>query len=220
MSVDTIRATPRRNQSPKSSIRRTKIFTTRRRVFGVPARGRMMRAAQALRASGRLTLAQCAVLEALLYRILGNDGACFPSYAYIAARAAVARSSAQLAVIALERVGLLEVCNRLRWERVHVEGVGWSRRPRQTSNCYVFVLPDVASSEAKASARPAPAAAAALDASSVVADAVSAATATPVAGASSSSTGGPSARRSEPIGASALDLALARFAAARSSRGA
>jgi helix-turn-helix protein len=97
------------------------------------ARGFMRRTAPG-RAYGELTAKHVQVLEALVYGFLNSrDGRCFPSLAKIAERAGCAVSTVQLAIAALERVGLLGWVNRLK--RLWING-RW--RVHRTSNGYVM----------------------------------------------------------------------------------
>jgi Helix-turn-helix domain len=93
-----------------------------------------MRRTQAGRAYGQLTAKHVQVLEALVYGFLNSrDGRCFPSLAKLAERAGCAISTAQLAIAALERVGLLAWVHRLK--RVWIDG-RW--RVHRTSNGYTI----------------------------------------------------------------------------------
>ena len=86
------------------------------------------------RAYGELTAKHLQVLEALVYGFLNSrDGRCFPSLAKIAERAGCAVSTVQLAIAALERVGLLGWVHRLK--RVWIDG-RW--RVHRTSNGYAI----------------------------------------------------------------------------------
>jgi hypothetical protein len=97
------------------------------------ARGFMRRTAPG-RAYGELTAKHVQVFETLVYGFLNSrDGRCFPSLAKLAERAGCAISTAQLAIAALERVGLLGWVHRLK--RVWVDG-RW--RVHRTSNGYAF----------------------------------------------------------------------------------
>jgi DNA-binding transcriptional MocR family regulator len=93
-----------------------------------------MRRAQPGRAYGELTAKHVQVLETLVYGFLNSrDGRCFPSLAKLAERAGCAVSTVQLAIAALERVGLLSWVHRLK--RLWVDG-RW--RVHRTSNGYVI----------------------------------------------------------------------------------
>lgn len=153
---DTIGATPRRFQSPSRFHPRAKVFGAgRSRPLNAGAKSRLIRYGRAQCAAGRVSRAHFAVLYSLLFSFHNAaSGRCFPSYARLAVEAGVSRSTAQLAVDALELLGLLVVCNRLQWQLVDVPGLGRQRRPRRTSNCYVFALPDVEAAAAIAASRP------------------------------------------------------------------
>jgi hypothetical protein len=87
-----------------------------------------------------------AVLNALLWGFHNaQSGRCFPSYETIAEKADCARSTVYEAIHALERVGVLTWCNRIK--RVLEEGPDLFGRARnrwrviRTSNAYTFVDP-------------------------------------------------------------------------------
>jgi hypothetical protein len=100
------------------------------------------------RAYGELTAKHVQVLEALVYGFLNSrDGRCFPSLAKIAERAGCAVSTVQLAIAALERVGLLGWVHRLkrvwgdgRW-RVHRTSNGYSLNPSDTEMAQRSAIP-------------------------------------------------------------------------------
>jgi Helix-turn-helix domain len=127
-------------KSPRASLRRPKVFGyTYGRPLDRNARTRLMHRARAFmrrtapgRAYGELTAKHVQVLEALVYGFLNSrDGRCFPSLAKLAERAGCAVSTVQLAIAALERVGLLAWVHRLK--RVWIDG-RW--RVHRTSNGY------------------------------------------------------------------------------------
>lgn len=182
-----IGATPRRNQSLKSSPVRAKVFGAGRpRPLDAAKKSRLARHARALRAAGRISPHYFVVFEGLLFNFHNaKSGLCFPSYQRIAADLHVGVSTAQRAVAALELLGLLVVVNRLQWQTVDVPGLGRQRRPRRTSNGYSFALPDVAAGVAAAASRPARSVLAA-DAANLIADASEGSRATLVALPSSS----------------------------------
>jgi hypothetical protein len=92
---------------------------------------------------GPITHAADKVLRALLYGFHNaRTGACFPSYAAIAERAVVARSTVALALAALEFAGVLtwqHRITRIREKAADLFGrVTWRWRVIRTSNAYVF----------------------------------------------------------------------------------
>ena len=124
------------------AVRRPKVFGyTYGPVLDRNARTRLMHRARGFmrrtapgRAYGQLSAKFVQVFETLLYGFLNSrDGRCFPSLAKIAERAGCAVSTAQLAIAALERVGLLAWVNRLK--RVWIDG-RW--RVHRTSNGYTM----------------------------------------------------------------------------------
>jgi Helix-turn-helix domain len=136
------RAAPGRPGAARGPGRREKVFGyTYGPVLDRNERARLMHRARAFmrrtapgRAYGELTAKHVQVLEALVYGFLNSrDGRCFPSLARLAERAGCAISTAQLAIAALERVGLLGWVHRLK--RVWIEG-RW--RVHRTSNGYVI----------------------------------------------------------------------------------
>ncbi len=129
--------------------RREKVFGAGRpRRMDRNAKARLMTLARALmrrrekgKAYGPVTAKMLAVLEALAWQFHNaGTGACFPSYARIAAAASCARSTAQAAVAALEAIGLLSWVNRLVRRREHGPA-GWRWRVMRTSNGYQLVDP-------------------------------------------------------------------------------
>jgi Helix-turn-helix domain len=92
---------------------------------------------------GPLTRATTEVLEALLWGFHNaGTGACFPSYAAIATKAACCRDTVREAIRALERAGVLTWVNRIVRERVRERDLfgQWATRWRvlRTSNAYTF----------------------------------------------------------------------------------
>jgi Helix-turn-helix domain len=96
---------------------------------------------------GPLTWATLRVLRALLWRFHGADGGgrCFPAYEKIAAAAKCARSSAAIAIKALEEAGILTWVNRIarirRRERDLFGHLVTVWQVIRTSNGYRFVDP-------------------------------------------------------------------------------
>ncbi len=125
----------------KPGAKRPKVFGyTYGRAIDRNARVRLMHRARCFmrrtepgRAYGELTAKHVQVLEALLGFLNWKDGRCFPSLAKLAERAGCAISTAQLAIAALERVGLLSWVHRLK--RVWIDG---RTRVHRTSNGYAF----------------------------------------------------------------------------------
>lgn len=151
---DTIGATPRSFQSLKGFPAREKVFDkVVRKPVAAATKSRIMRVARAFRFARRLSKADVIVLETLLFSIMGADGACFPSFDTIARKAGVSRSTAQVAVSALEAVGLLRIYTRLIRRELDV-GRGPQLVPRRATNCYVFLLPDVELSAVMLAPRP------------------------------------------------------------------
>jgi hypothetical protein len=131
----------------------------REKVFGPPqgipldrnAKARIMAYARGYNAKHRLdgqhwgpiTRAFMGVLEALLYGFHNSrDGRCFPSYEAISGRANCSRATVYLAIIVLERIGLLSWVNRIYKERLPgpdlFGGTTYRWHVRRTSNAYVF----------------------------------------------------------------------------------
>jgi hypothetical protein len=98
---------------------------------------RLMHKARALVRDQALGRAALMVLDVLAYKFHGVRGTVFPSLDAIAAAAGVARSTAALAIKALEAAGLLSWQHRLRRVRVRSEhGDGWRWRCLRNSNAY------------------------------------------------------------------------------------
>jgi hypothetical protein len=112
----------------------------RRKIFGLaPARlldregkAKLMLKVRALCRRRLISRAALAVCEALVFAF-GRDGRRFPSLTTLAAKAGVARSTAALALRALETFGILTWMHRLR--RDH-DGERW--RVFRNSNAYVL----------------------------------------------------------------------------------
>jgi AraC-like DNA-binding protein len=92
------------------------------------------------KAYGPITAKFLDVLGALLWKFHnGPSGACFPSLEKIAQAAACSRSTAHLAIKALEAAGILSWVHRLRRVRDRDQaGAGWRWRLLRTSNGYRF----------------------------------------------------------------------------------
>ncbi len=129
--------------------RRKKLFGSGRpRPMDRNAKARLMTLARALmrrrekgKAYGPVTAKTLAVLEALAWTFHNaGTGLCFPSYERLAEAAGCARSTAQAAVTALERLGLLSWVNRLVRRREHGPA-GWRWRVLRTSNGYALIDP-------------------------------------------------------------------------------
>ena len=112
----------------------------RQKIFGpAPARpldregqAKLMRRVRVLCRRRLISRAALAVCEALVFAF-GRDGRRFPSLTTLAAKAGVARSTAALAIKALETLGILTWAHRLR--RDH-DGERW--RVFRNSNAYVL----------------------------------------------------------------------------------
>jgi hypothetical protein len=90
---------------------------------------------------GPITRAFLDVLQALLWGFHNSrSGACFPSYAAIAARAECARSTVAEALKVLEWAGVLTWQHRIARvrERCRFGHQGWRWRVVRTSNAYAF----------------------------------------------------------------------------------
>jgi hypothetical protein len=129
--------------------RREKVFGAGRpRPMDRNAKARLMTLARALmrrrekgKAYGPVTAKTLAVLEALAWTFHNaGTGLCFPSYERLAEAAGCARSTAQAAVAALEKLGLLSWVNRLVRRREHGPA-GWRWRVMRTSNGYRLTDP-------------------------------------------------------------------------------
>lgn len=146
------------SQPTRARIRRPKVFGAGRpRPLVREHKLKLVRHLRDLRASRALSRAHYDVAEKLLFRFHNAaSGLCFPSLKALAAAAGCAVSTAQLAVAALERLGVLSWVHRLKRERV--DGVV---RVLRSSNAYVFSLPacladrgDAALGSPRAAARP------------------------------------------------------------------
>jgi hypothetical protein len=94
----------------------------------------LMRRTESGKHYGELTAKSVQVFEALLFRFLNaRDGRCFPSLARLAEAVGCAVSAVQLAIAALERVGLLGWVHRIK--RIWAGG-RW--RVHRTSNGYTL----------------------------------------------------------------------------------
>jgi hypothetical protein len=98
---------------------------------------------------GPVTMAYRRVLEALLWGFHNSrSGACFPSYAAIAARAECARSTVAEALRVLEWAGVLTWQHRIARVRERCRDLrgreGWHWRVVRSSNAYVFRDPAAA----------------------------------------------------------------------------
>lgn len=142
------------SQSSRARVlrpRRPKVFGSGRpRPLDREAKLRLVRYLRERRAARELTRACLDVAEKLLFKFHNAaSGRCFPSYKALAAAAGCAVSTAQKAVAALERLGVLSWVHRLK--REVVDGVLCVRR---SSNGYAFSVPAGAPAPAPA---PAPA---------------------------------------------------------------
>ena len=136
--------------------------TKREKTYGMPVRtltnadrGRIMQDAHDYNAlnrkpgqhNGPLTHAYLVVLRTLLFSFHHQvTGECFPSYAAIAKRSGVSRTSVGVAIKALELAGLLTWSHRIgrTWRRVRDALTGRLVRLTQVvrlSNAYVFRVP-------------------------------------------------------------------------------
>ncbi len=152
-------ARPQDSSAPISwsgrGMRREKVFGEGRLVpLDRNAKVRIMVLARALmrrtergKHYGAVTAKFLAVLETLLWGFHNAaSGKCFPSYEAIADRAGCARRTVYEAIRALERLGILTWCNRLKRVREYVPGLfgkasAWRWRVVRTSNAYVFIDP-------------------------------------------------------------------------------
>ena len=148
-------------------MKREKLFGDGRPVpMDRNAKTRVMVLARALsrrtepgRAYGALTAKALAVLHALLWgRHNATTGRCFPSYETIAEQAGCARSTVYEAITALERVGLMTWCNRLKRIRERCTDLlgpdGVRIRVVRTSNAYRFTDPGERAAQAIPTCRP------------------------------------------------------------------
>ena len=126
---------------------RQKIFGMIARPMDRNAKARLLHRARALmrptekgRHYGQITAKAYAVFCALLMHFHNADsGRCFPSYERIQEAVGCCRATVAMALAALERAGLLTVCNRLLRVRWRDERALTSRtRVVRTSNCYAF----------------------------------------------------------------------------------
>ena len=88
---------------------------------------------------GPITRKTEAILIAIVERMNRTTGYCYPTWATIARDAGCSRSSVVRAMKVLERYGLIEWINRLKWDHVIEEtlvGQELGRRPVRTSNAY------------------------------------------------------------------------------------
>jgi hypothetical protein len=136
----------------KLRYRREKVFGEGRLLpLDRNAKVRIMTLARALKRRtepgkhyGELTDKFVAVLEALLFGFHNAaTGRCFPSYEAIADKAACARSTVAVAIVALEKAGILSWQNRItrirEWGRPDLFGRARNRwRVIRTSNAYTF----------------------------------------------------------------------------------
>lgn len=144
-----------------SQFSRGRIFRAKRlKVFGDGRPRPMKREDKAklllylrtLRGSPALSRSHFDVAERLLFRFHNAaSGRCFPSYKALAEASGCVVSTAQKAVAALERLGVLSWVHRLK--REVVDGV---LRVRRSSNGYAFSLPAAVAAAAGESAQGSP----------------------------------------------------------------